>query len=127
MVSCGSNAYTYNANNQLLTAGGHTYTYNGDGMCLTNVTAATDTKYVYDTNVKLSRMLQKTENGVVTDANNHIDVAFYMIMCLLGIFLLAIIRLKAQQLRLAPYPLASTEQSFGQQIFPPSFRLWEEA
>jgi len=59
-------SFTYDSGNRLLSAGGHTYTYNAEDVRIRNQYTDADVTYVYDTNVKLNRMLTKTENGVTT-------------------------------------------------------------
>ena len=53
-------SFTYDA------AGGHTYTYNAEDVRIRNLCAEEDTTYTYNTNAKLSMLLMKTTNGVVT-------------------------------------------------------------
>ena len=66
MLSNGSLTCTYDSANRLVTAGGHTYTYNAEDIRIRNLCANNDTTYSYDTNCKLSRLLCKTTNEVVT-------------------------------------------------------------
>ena len=66
MLSNGSLSCTYDSANRLITAGGHTYTYNAEDIRIRNLCANNDTTYSYDTNCKLSRLLCKTTNEVVT-------------------------------------------------------------
>ena len=66
MLSNGSLSCSYDSANRLISAGGHTYTYNAEDVRIRNLCADADTTYVYDTNVKLSRLLQKTTNGITT-------------------------------------------------------------
>ena len=42
------------------------YTYNAEDVRIRNLCGEYDTAYVYDTNAKLSRLLQKTTNGITT-------------------------------------------------------------
>ena len=66
MLSNGSLACTYDSANRLITAGGHTYTYDAADIRIRNLCAGEDTTYTYDPHAKLSRLLCKTTNGVVT-------------------------------------------------------------
>ena len=66
MLSNGSLACTYDSANRLITAGGHTYTYNAEDVRIRNLCSDEDTTYTYNTNAKLSQLLTKTTNGVVT-------------------------------------------------------------
>ena len=66
MLSNGSLSYTYDSANRLVSAGGHTYTYNAEDVRTRNLCAEEDTTYTYNTNAKLSMLLMKTTNGVVT-------------------------------------------------------------
>ena len=55
------------SDNELITADGHTYTYNAEGVRIRNLCeCGEDTTYTYNTNCKLSRLLMKTTDGVVT-------------------------------------------------------------
>ena len=66
MLSNGSLTCTYDSANRLVSADGHTYTYNAEDVRIRNLCADEDTTYTYDTNCKLSKLLMKTTNGVVT-------------------------------------------------------------
>lgn len=66
MLNNGVKSFTYDSANRLITAGGHTYTYNAEDVRIRNLCAEEDTTYTYNTNVKLSMLLMKTTNGVVT-------------------------------------------------------------
>ena len=66
MLSNGSLSCTYDSANRLLTAGGHTYTYDAADVRIRNLCADEDTTYTYDPHAKLSRLLCKTTNNVVT-------------------------------------------------------------
>ena len=66
MLSNGTLTCTYDPANRLVSAGGHAYTYNADDVRIRNVCADANTTYTYDTNRKLSRLLQKTTNGITT-------------------------------------------------------------
>lgn len=66
MLSNGTLTFTYDSANRLTSAGGHTYTYNGMDVRIRNLCAEEDTTYTYNTNCKLSQLLMKTTNNVVT-------------------------------------------------------------
>ena len=58
--------FTYDSGNRLISAGGHTYTYNAEDVRIRNLCSGEDTKYTYNTNCKLSKLLWKETNGTVT-------------------------------------------------------------
>ena len=66
MLSNGSLSCTYDSANRLVSAGGHTHTYNAEDVRIRNLCSDEDTTYTYNTNAKLSMLLMKTTNGVVT-------------------------------------------------------------
>ena len=66
MLSNGTLTCTYDSANRLVSAGGHTYTYNAQDVRIRNFCTEEDTTYTYNTNAKLSMLLMKTTNGVVT-------------------------------------------------------------
>ena len=66
MLSNGSLSCTYDSANRLVTAGGHTYTYNAEDVRIRNLCEDEDSTYTYDTNCRLSKLLCKTTNGIVT-------------------------------------------------------------
>ena len=66
MLSNGSLSCTYDSANRLVSTGGHTYTYNAEDVRIRNLCSDEDTTYTYNTNAKLSMLLMKTTNGVVT-------------------------------------------------------------
>ncbi len=66
MKDNGVQSFDYDSANRLIAAGGHTYTYNGEGVRIHNQREDADTTYVYDTNCKLSKLLCKTTNDIVT-------------------------------------------------------------
>ena len=66
MLSNGSLTCTYDSANRLVSAGGHTHTYNAEDVRIRNLCSDEDTTYTYNTNAKLSMLLMKTANGVVT-------------------------------------------------------------
>ena len=66
MLNNGEQSFTYDSANRLITADGHTYTYNAEDVRIRNLCTEEDTTYTYNTNAKLSMLLMKTTNGVVT-------------------------------------------------------------
>ena len=66
MLSNGTLTCTYDSANRLVSAGGHTYTYNAEDVRIRNLCSDEDTTYTYNTNAKLSMLLMKTTDGVVT-------------------------------------------------------------
>ena len=58
--------FEYDSANRLIKATGHTYTYNAEDIRIRNLCCDEDTVYTYNTNCKLSQLLVKTTNGVVT-------------------------------------------------------------
>ena len=66
MLNNGVQGFTYDSANRLITAGGHTYTYNAEDVRIRNLCTDEDTTYTYNTNAKLSMLLMKTTDGVVT-------------------------------------------------------------
>jgi RHS repeat-associated protein len=66
MLGDAMNVFTYDSSNRLITANGHTYTYNAEDVRIRKLWASEDTTYTYDTNRKLSRLLEKTTNGITT-------------------------------------------------------------
>ena len=66
MLSNGTLTCTYDSANRLVSAGGHTYTYNAEDVRIRNLCADENTTYTYDTNCRLSKLLCKTADGVVT-------------------------------------------------------------
>ena len=66
MLNNGDMSFAYDSTNRLTSAGGHTYTYNAEDVRIRNFRSGYDTTYTYDTNCKLSRLLQKTTNGYTT-------------------------------------------------------------
>ena len=58
--------FVYDSANRLINTDSHSYTYNVDNVRIRNYCEGSDTSYVYDTHAKLSRLLVKTTNGVVT-------------------------------------------------------------
>lgn len=66
MLSNGSLTCSYDSSNRLVSVGGHTYTYDAENVRIRNLNAGEDTTYTYDLYTKLSRLLCKSTNGVVT-------------------------------------------------------------
>ena len=66
MLNNGKQSFTYDSANRLITADGHTYTYNAEDVRIRNLCTEEDTTYTYNTNAKLSMLLMKTTDGVVT-------------------------------------------------------------
>ncbi len=66
MLSNGYINCEFDSGNRLISAGGHIYTYNAEDVRIRNLCSDADTTYTYNTNCKLSQLLQKTTNGVTT-------------------------------------------------------------
>ena len=66
MLSNGYINCEFDSGNRLISAGGHTYTYNAEDVRIRNLCSDADTVYTYNTNAKLSQLLQKTTNGITT-------------------------------------------------------------
>ena len=67
MLNNGEQCFAYDSSNRLISADGHTYTYNAENVRIRNLCeCGEDTTYTYDTNGKLSKLLCKTTNGVMT-------------------------------------------------------------
>ena len=56
----------YDSLNRLISAGAHDYMYNAENVRIRNKCDTHDTTYVYNTNCKLSQLLEKTTNGITT-------------------------------------------------------------
>lgn len=56
---------TYDYMNRLVSARNNTYTYNAENMRIRNVCDMHDTKYTYDPNGKLSKLIMKNTNGSI--------------------------------------------------------------
>ena len=56
----------YDSSNKLVSAGGCIYTYNAENTRIRNLCEEEETTYTYNTNCRLSQLLQKTTNGVTT-------------------------------------------------------------
>ena len=63
--SYGNKQFTYDSANRLLTANGETYTYNAEDVRIASWHPGERTRYTYDTNCKLSRLLQKMGHSTV--------------------------------------------------------------
>ena len=66
MLSNGYINCEFDSGNRLISAGGHTYTYNAEDVRIRNLCSDADTTYTYNTNCRLSQLLQKTTNGITT-------------------------------------------------------------
>ena len=66
MLSDGYTEYKYDSANRLVKAGDHAYTYNAEDVRIRNLCSDADTTYTYNTNCRLSQLLQKTTNGITT-------------------------------------------------------------
>ena len=59
-------SFVYDSANRLISAGGNTYTYNVEDVRVRNLCGEIETTYAYNTNGRLSHLLVKTTDGVVT-------------------------------------------------------------
>lgn len=59
-------AFAYDSANRLLSAGGNSYIYNVEDVRVRNLCDESETTYAYNTNGRLSQLLVKTTDGVVT-------------------------------------------------------------
>ena len=66
MVSNSESVFDYDSSNRLVRMDGHFYTYNAEDVRIKCVCDDKETTYTYNTNCKLSQLLTKTTNGVVT-------------------------------------------------------------
>lgn len=66
MASDSESVFDYDSSNRLVRMDGHFYTYNAEDMRIKCVCDDKETTYTYNTNCKLSQLLTKTTNGVVT-------------------------------------------------------------
>ena len=66
MLSDGTKAFEFDSANRLIKAGEHTYTYNAEDVRIRNKRSGTETTYVYNTNCRLSQLLQKNTDGFIT-------------------------------------------------------------
>ncbi len=58
--------FSYDSSNRLISAGNLAYTYNAEDTRIRAINGNTESLYTYDTTARLSRLLTKTENGVIT-------------------------------------------------------------
>ena len=63
---CDMDSFRYDSTNRLIGTNTNAYTYNAENVRIRNLCGDSDTTYVYNTNAKLSSMLMKTTDGVVT-------------------------------------------------------------
>ena len=66
MLNNGSISFEYDSANRLIKAGDHAYTYNAEDVRIKNLCDGYETTYTYNTNCKLSQLLMKNTNGIVT-------------------------------------------------------------
>ncbi len=59
-------AYIYDSSNRLICTGDNEYTYNVENTRIRNLCEGVETKYVYDVNSRLNKLLVKTTDGVTT-------------------------------------------------------------
>ena len=59
-------SFRYDSTNRLIGTNTNAYTYNAENVRIRNLCGDSETTYVYNTNAKLSSMLMKTTDGVVT-------------------------------------------------------------
>ena len=59
-------SFVYDSANRLISAGGNTYTYNLEDVRVRNLCGESETTYAYNTNGRLSQLLVKTTDGIVT-------------------------------------------------------------
>lgn len=65
-LGCETTTFEYDSANRLIKAGEHAYTYNAEDVRIRNLCCESDTTYTYNTNCRLSQLLQKTTDGIVT-------------------------------------------------------------
>ena len=65
-IDCNSEYFSYDSSNRLISAGCNEYTYNVEDVRIRNLCNNTETKFVYNTNARLSQLLVKETAGVVT-------------------------------------------------------------
>ena len=58
--------FTYDSHNRLIRAGETEYIYNAEDVRIKKTNSESTTEYIYDTNARLSRLLVKVTDGVVT-------------------------------------------------------------
>ena len=59
-------SFVYDSANRLISAGGNTYTYNVEDVRVRNLCGESETTYAYNTNGRLSQLLVKTTDSIVT-------------------------------------------------------------
>ena len=59
-------SFVYDSANRLISAGQNSYTYNVENVRVRNLCGESETDYVYNTNGRLSQLLVKTTDGVIT-------------------------------------------------------------
>ena len=59
-------SFVYDSANRLISAGQNSYTYNVEDVRVRNLCGESETTYAYNTNGKLSQLLVKTTDGIVT-------------------------------------------------------------
>ena len=59
-------SFAYDSANRLISAGQNSYTYNVEDVRVRNLCGESETTYAYNTNGKLSQLLVKTTDGIVT-------------------------------------------------------------
>lgn len=65
-IDCNSECFSYDSANRLISAGCNEYTYNVEDVRIRNLCNNTETKFVYNTNARLSQLLVKETAGVIT-------------------------------------------------------------
>ena len=58
--------FAYDSANRLISAGENSYTYNAENVRVRNLCGDSETIYAYNTNGRLSQLLVKTTDGVIT-------------------------------------------------------------
>ena len=70
MTNDGTNAYTWDRANRLLSMGGHDYTYDGMGNRVSQLAAGVTTRYLLDQQPGLVQVLRATKSGgIILDPN----------------------------------------------------------
>ena len=59
-------SFAYDSANRLISAGQNSYTYNVEDVRVRNLCGESETTYAYNTNGRLSKLLAKTTDGVIT-------------------------------------------------------------
>ncbi len=65
-ITCMNRSFEYDSANRLVKADAYRYVYDGEDVRIKSVYYTTETEYVFNTNAKLSQLLQKSTNGVIT-------------------------------------------------------------